>query len=95
MAADVHDVRWAEFEALGEIEVRKRLAAHYWSEEKDALARQWLVYRESRESSESNANSLALAREANDFARSANTSASEANAIAIALPVISSGHDGG
>jgi hypothetical protein len=28
MADDVQDVRWKEFEDLGEEEVRKRLAAH-------------------------------------------------------------------
>jgi hypothetical protein len=82
MAVGVHDVRWNEFEELGEIEVRKRLAAHIWSEEKEALARQWIEFRESHESSESRANSLALAREANDLARSANVAASEANSIA-------------
>ena len=67
---------------MGEQEVRKRLAAHIWSEEKEALARQWIEFRESQESSGSNANSLALAREANTLARAANISASEANVIA-------------
>ena len=79
---DPNDARWQEFESLGEIEVRKRLAAHMWSEEKEALARQWIEYRESFDSSASRANSLALAREANDLARKANSSASEANVIA-------------
>jgi len=85
---DAQETRWQEFEDLGEIEVRKRLAARLWSEEKEALARQWIEFREARDSSTS-ADSLALAREANDLARSANDlarsaniSASEANAIA-------------
>jgi hypothetical protein len=30
----VQDARWEEFEALGEEEVRKRLAAHIWGEDK-------------------------------------------------------------
>jgi hypothetical protein len=39
MADNVQDVRWKEFEELGEEEVHKRLAAHIWSEEKERLAR--------------------------------------------------------
>ena len=43
MADDVtHDLRWKEFEDLGEEAVRKRLAAHIWLEETERLARQWL-----------------------------------------------------
>jgi hypothetical protein len=38
----VHDVRWREFEELGEEEVPRRLGAHIWSEEKERLAYQWL-----------------------------------------------------
>jgi hypothetical protein len=65
------EIRWKEFEDLGEDEVRKRLAASIWGEDKARLARQWLEFRET-----------ALAREANDLARSANTAALEANSIA-------------
>jgi hypothetical protein len=71
MADDVQDVRLKEFEDIGEEEVRKRLAAHIWSEDKERLARQWLELR-----------STSLAREANDLARRANDVAKEANDIA-------------
>ena len=60
-----------EFEGLGEEEVRKRLSASIWGEDKARLARQWL---EDRETS--------LARDANDLARRANDAAKEANDIA-------------
>jgi len=79
---DPRELRWQEFETLGEEEVRKRLGAHQYGEAKARLAAQWLEYRESLRSSASNAQSLALAREANDLARSANATASEANVIA-------------
>jgi hypothetical protein len=71
MADDLQDVRLKEFEDLGEEEVRKRLAAHIWGEDKERLARQWLELRET-----------SLAREANDLARKANDAAKEANDIA-------------
>jgi hypothetical protein len=71
MTDDVQDVRWKEFEGLGEEDVRKRLAQHIWDEEKERLARQWLELR-----------STSLAREANDLARRANDAAREANKIA-------------
>lgn len=71
MTDDVQDVRWKEFEELGEEDVRKRLARHIWLEDKERLARQWLELRET-----------SLAREANDLARRANDAAKEANDIA-------------
>jgi hypothetical protein len=61
----------AELEALGEDQVRIRLAHHVWSEGTERLARQWLELRET-----------SLAREANDLARRANDAAKEANDIA-------------
>ena len=61
----------AELEALGEDQVRKRLAQHIWSEDKESLARHWLELQET-----------SLAREANDLARRANDAAKEANDIA-------------
>jgi hypothetical protein len=70
MAEDVQDVRWKEFEGLGEEDVRKRLGAHFWSEDKERLARQWLEHRETY-----------LAREANDLAKRANDVAEKANDI--------------
>ena len=71
MTDDVQDVRWKEFEELGEEEVRKRLSASIWGEDKIRLARQWLELRET-----------SLAREANDLARKANDAAKEANDLA-------------
>jgi hypothetical protein len=71
MTDDVQDVRWKEFEELGEDDVRKRLSAHIWGEDKERLARQWLELRET-----------SLAREANDLAKKANDAAKEANDIA-------------
>ena len=41
--ADIQDVRWKEFEDLGEEAVRRRLAGSIWDEEKAGLARQWLT----------------------------------------------------
>ena len=71
MADDVQDVRWKEFEDLGEEDVRKRLGMHIWGEDKERLARQWLELRET-----------SVAREANDLARRANDVAEKANDIA-------------
>jgi hypothetical protein len=71
MTDDVQDVRWKEFEELGEEDVRKRPSAHIWGEDKERLARQWLELRET-----------SLAREANDLAKKANDAAKEANDIA-------------
>jgi len=78
-----HEARWEEFEAFGEEEVRKRLGAHMFSEDKERLARQWIEYRGSLDSSEARRRTLALASEANDLARKANTVASESNVIAL------------
>jgi hypothetical protein len=39
--ADMQEVRWKEFEDLGEEAVRKRI--DIWDEEKAGLARQWLA----------------------------------------------------
>jgi len=71
MAGDLHDDQWNEFETLEEIEVRERLAAHIWSEDKETLARQWLEFRESFKASESRREAVALALEANDLAKKA------------------------
>ena len=79
---DLSEVRWREFETLGEVEVRKRLAQCLWGEEKEALARQWIEWRVSLSSSDSIARTLALAREANDLALSSNEEARKANTLA-------------
>jgi len=71
MADDMQDVRWKEFEELGEEKVRKLLSEHIWLEDKERLAHHWLELR-----------STSLAKEANDLARKANDVAKEANLIA-------------
>ena len=82
MATGPDDTRWAEFEQLGEVEVRKRIVARVWSREKQELAEHWLRFQECTDSSASRRETLRLANEANDLARSANKAASEANVIA-------------
>jgi hypothetical protein len=74
MTDDLLDVWSKEFEELGEQEVRKRLGAHIWLNDKERLARQWLELR-----------STSLAREANDLAMRANEAAKEANARILSL----------
>ena len=78
MANDVQDVRWKEFEQLGEEEVRKRLAQHIWREDKERLARHWLELQETSLAREANIK----AKEANDLAREANVIAHTNNLIA-------------
>ncbi len=88
MAEDVQDVWWKELDGLGEEEVRKRLAAHIWGEDKERLARQWLESKEWSRSSEDGRATLALAKEANDLARSANDIARSNNIIAMFAVVV-------
>ena len=76
------DIRWREFETLGEEAVRQRLAGRIWDEEKEALARQWLKFRDSSEAADSRRKTIDVAREANELAVAANESAREANAVA-------------
>lgn len=84
---DVRDVRWKEFDGLGEEEVRKRVAASIWGEEKTALAHQWLEHRQWNTSSADAREGLALAKDANDLARRGNTIATFA-LIGAALAVV-------
>jgi hypothetical protein len=72
MADNLPDVWWKEFGELGEEEVRKRLGAHIWLEDKEKLARQWLQSGEAAKAAENRRDALALAKEANDIARAAN-----------------------
>jgi len=88
MPGDVNDDRWNEFETLEEKEVRERLAAHVWSEDIEALARQWLEFRESFKASESRREAVALAQEANDLAKKANDLAIYNNIIATIALII-------
>jgi len=77
--ADI-EARWREFEALGEAEVRKQIGTY--GDVKARLARQWLDFRSSSDSSEIRRKTLEVANDANDLARSANDAALEANSIA-------------
>jgi hypothetical protein len=72
------DARWREFEGLGEEEVRKRVGAKMFGEEKSELAQQWLGYRASEDFAEQGSKTLALAEEAIKLARSANDIARKA-----------------
>lgn len=76
------DAQWAEFDALGTVEIRKRLGASQYGEQKVKLAREWLAHQESLQSSAENAASLAEARSANELALAANTLALQANSVA-------------
>ena len=76
------DALWREFDALGEAEVRKRLAGQMFGEAKVLVAREWLTHIESSRASATSAATLAEAKAANEFARTANDLAAAANAAA-------------
>jgi hypothetical protein len=71
-----------EFDALGEDEVRKRVAGGVWDAHKLVAARQWLEGREAAKGEESRRETSALAKEANDLAKKANELAKEATNVA-------------
>jgi hypothetical protein len=80
--ADQNDLRWQEFDSLGQVEVRKRVTAKIWTEEKAKLAHQWLAYQESQESSASRQKTLDVTKEAADLAKSAMEAARTSTMIA-------------
>ena len=82
MADNLPDVWWKEFGELGEEEVRKRLGAHIWLEDKERLARQWLESGELAKDAENRRETLTLAKEANYLAKEANLIARRNNFIA-------------
>ena len=82
MIDDRDEKRWADFEALGEEQVRKNLGKGIYGEERQRLALQWIETRKSVDSDISRRETLALAKEANNLASSANKAASESNFIA-------------
>ena len=69
-----------EFDELGEDDVRKRLAAHIWSEEKERLAHDWLDMRASAQVRVA----IAAARDANNSAWRSSMAARTGNWIAAA-----------
>jgi hypothetical protein len=69
------DLRWNEFEATGEIQVRKNLADRIYSEEKTLLAREWLAHTESARRASEFARIDASNREHNITTRSAKNAA--------------------
>ena len=73
-----------EFDELGEDDVRKRLAAHIWSEEKERLARDSLDMRASAQVRVADA----AARDANDSAWRSAQAARTGNWIAAAALVV-------
>jgi hypothetical protein len=74
-APNITDQRWAEFEAAGELQVRKHLAEHIYSEEKVSLAREWLAHLESARRASEFARMEASSREQIRVARSAKNAA--------------------
>ena len=76
------DATWAEFDRIGQEQVRKNIASHVYGELRLYLANQWLDFRDSVESSEDRRRTFMLASDANDLARLANEAASESNSIA-------------
>ena len=80
--SDPREARWQEFSALGEEEVRKRLGAHQYGEDKIRLAREWLEYHASIRTSSREEATLAEARRANSLAAAANELAERANSTA-------------
>lgn len=75
---DERETRWAEFDALGIQEMRKRMGSHVFGEEKMKLSREWIAHQESLRASADSSASLAEARSANELARSANDLAERA-----------------
>jgi hypothetical protein len=69
------DMRWNEFESLGEVQVRKNLADRIYSEEKTLLAREWLVHLESARQASEFARMEAISLEQSQTARSAKNAA--------------------
>ena len=80
--------RWQKFEEMGEREVRARVAAQSWGEDKIAAAKQWLDEKALSGASADRAATLAETRAANELARSANDLAEAANASALEAKTI-------
>jgi len=81
------DLRWNEFEAIGEIQVRKNLADRIYSEEKTLLAREWLAHVESARRASEFARIDASNREQIRAARSAKNAAWMAATAAMILAI--------
>ena len=82
LMSDDRDAVWQGFEAVGPEEVRKRLGAHQYGEQRAHLAENWLAHRDALEASEDRRKAIAAADEANALARNANELASSANKLA-------------
>jgi hypothetical protein len=76
------NARWREFDDLGVEEVRKRLAANIFGEEKASQARQWLDHQASERSFAASRKALAASEQAVEEARRANALSSKANELA-------------
>jgi hypothetical protein len=72
------DSRWADFEQLGERQVRQYLALRVYGEDNVKLAKAWLEYKESLSSAATQAESLALAKAAQSDASRAAAAAERA-----------------
>jgi hypothetical protein len=80
--SEERDAQWAEFERLGEEEVRKRLGAQQYGEAKVKLARAWLEQRDALHASADRRKAIDVATEANTISRQANDLSREANTTA-------------
>lgn len=74
----VVEAKYAEFEKLGPVEVRKRLASHVYGEDNARHAENWLALKDHEAESLSRDAIMTSAREANALAREANSIAREA-----------------
>jgi len=75
--------RWRDFDALGELEVRQRLAAHVYGEDNERLAREWLEHGAQSRADEAERRSDASSSEQIRIARSAKNAAWAAAIAAI------------
>ncbi len=80
--SEQRDAEWAAFDALGIEEMRKRLGARQYGDQREKLAREWLAHNEKLQAALDNAAMLAEARSTNLLAREANQASAEANDIA-------------
>lgn len=84
---EIVEVRWREFEELGEMKVRQNLATHVYGEDNQRMAREWLAHKDQVRASEASRLNEASSREQIDIARSAKNAAWTA-AIAAAIAAI-------
>jgi hypothetical protein len=85
--SDSANLRWKQFDELGEEKVRKNLASHVYGEENTRIAREWLEHKAAAQRSVARARIDDSSREQIRIARSAKNAAWAA-AIAAIIAVI-------